>query len=160
MLKCFWALAEFISNSVYLGCCPHHSRLTLFSTLSLKQAFTRSFSLYNRTNLSFSSLPRFFSSSILWPTQLLTQSRGSGRPGFLWLYLALNRCSALERNIPPLLACVCMSFVCDSSFIPVLPSCTSDSDSAAQHWRTGSGLAHLPPHTNHQCKTWHTLFIN
>ncbi len=44
--------------------------------------------------------------------------------------------------------CVCV-FVCDSSFIPVLPSCTADSDSAAQHWRTGSELARLPPDISH-----------
>lgn len=62
--------------------------------------------------------------------------------GFLWLNIALNRCSALEQNTPPLLAfgvrarvrvrvCVRLSAVTFSSII-IFPSCSADSDSAAK----------------------------
>lgn len=116
--------------------------------------------------LTFLSSPcLLFSSSILWPTQLLTQRRGSGRPGFFWLYLAMNRCSALERNIPPLLASVCVyvcapvcASVCVSVCVrlclwlflhtssPIMHCWFWLSSTALENWvRTGR----LPPHINH-----------
>lgn len=60
--------------------------------------------LSKRSTSSPCYLPPFVPSSILWPTQRQRRAEGAVGPGFLWLYIALNRCSALEQNIPPLLA--------------------------------------------------------
>ena len=123
----FLARAEFISKRL----CLSGMRPTWFKT---DRPLNRSPSSFHSSLLVFTIVPTvlsppcllffFSSSSILWPTQLLTQSGGSGRPGFLWLYLAMNRCSALERNTPPLLAsvCVCVCVWPCASLSVTLPS--------------------------------------
>lgn len=140
-VRIYLAHAVFKNNVfVYLGWSPHHSRWTLLST-TLPQAFTLPFSPEHHTNPPLSSLPPYFFLHPLAYSAVNTEQ--SGRPG---LYIAMSRCSALERNIPPPLTSVCAPlcvFVCDFSFIPVFPSCTADSDSAAKHRRTGP---HAPSH--------------
>lgn len=88
------------------------------------QVSSLSFSFHSWINLWFASLCMFFFHSffILCPAQLVTQSKGKSRPGFLWLYLAMNRCSALEWNILPLFALLCALVCFCVSLTVTLPS--------------------------------------
>lgn len=82
--------------------------------LSLIHSFP--FSFHPRASVL--SLPLFLSPSVPLPppcpNQPVTQSNGSSKPGFLWLYLAVSRCSAFEHNTAFSCLSVCV-FVCDSS---------------------------------------------
>lgn len=105
----------------------------------LPQAISRSFSLNNRINLSFSSLPPFFFFHPLAYSAINTEQRERQA----WVPLVIFSNEQMQRTGAEHTAsarlgvcackCVCV-FVCDSSFIPALPACTADSDSAAQHW--------------------------
>lgn len=102
-------MEAFCAIFLFYVSCSHCPCLVLsFLHAQMILSSTCFYIIFIKRSLMFLPYPQLLSLLILRPPQLVTQCTHSGR--LLWLYLAVNRCNALERNTLPLLAssCACL----------------------------------------------------